>query len=183
MKFQATPLRDVWVIQPEFRRDERGFFARVFCSEEFSTRKLETNFVQINNSQSLQAYTLRGLHYQIAPAGEAKLVRCIRGRAFDVVVDLRENSPTFMKWYGAELTADNRLMTYVPKGFAHGFMTLEPETEMLYLASAPYNAASERALRWNDPAVGISWPRLPSVLSDRDRVAPDFSVTTQLSGY
>jgi dTDP-4-dehydrorhamnose 3,5-epimerase len=163
--------------------DERGFFARLFCSEEFAANGLESSIAQINMSLSVKASTLRGLHYQVAPAGEAKLVRCTRGRAFDVVVDMRKNSQTFRRWFGAEITADNRRMVYVPKGCAHGFMTLEDNTEMFYLASAPYDAASEHVLRWNDSAIGVEWPRAPLVLSEKDGNAPDFSEDYHLSGY
>lgn len=171
------------MVSLEPRGDDRGFFARFFCAEEFAGHGLEACFVQINNSVSTYARTLRGMHYQIAPAGEAKLVRCIAGRAFDVVVDMRAGSRSFGRWVGAELTAENRRMMYVPKGCAHGFMTLDDNTEMLYLASAPYAGSYERVLRWNDPAIGIDWPAVPAVLSDKDRDAPDFSPAMHSSGY
>jgi dTDP-4-dehydrorhamnose 3,5-epimerase len=183
MQYEPTTVDGAFVVSLEPRGDERGFFARIFCAEEFAGRGLESCFVQINNSVSTHARTLRGLHYQIAPAGEAKLVRCIAGRAFDVVVDMRSGSRSFGRWAGAELTAENRRMMYVPKGCAHGFLTLADNTEMLYLASAPYAGAYERVLRWNDPVIGIDWPAIPTVLSDKDRDAPDFSRTTHDSGY
>jgi dTDP-4-dehydrorhamnose 3,5-epimerase len=183
MKYQPTRVYGAFIVTLQPWGDERGFFARLFCSQEFAANGLESSFAQINNSLSAKAGTLRGLHYQVAPAGEAKLVRCTRGRAFDVVVDMRKSSPSFGRWFGVEITADNRHMVYVPKGCAHGFMTLEDHTEMLYLASAPHNAASERVLRWDDPAIGIEWPRAPLVVSDKDRNGPDFSEDYHLSGY
>src|SRR5690242_16062137 len=133
MQYEPTEVDGAFVVSLQPRGDERGFFARFFCSEEFAGQGLESRFVQINNSVSTYARTLRGMHYQIAPAGEAKLVRCIAGRAFDVIVDMRPGSRSFGRWAGAELTAENRRMMYVPKGCAHGFLTLDDNTEMLYL--------------------------------------------------
>lgn len=183
MLYQPTAVDGAFVVSLEKRGDERGFFARLFCAEEFAARGLENSISQINNSVSAQAGTLRGLHYQIAPFGEAKLVRCLRGSAFDVVVDLRPNSPTFGKWAGQTLTGDNRLMMYAPKGCAHGFLTLEDDTEMLYPATAPYNGQAERILRWDDERFGVVWPRTPEVLSDKDRAALRYDPSWHDPGY
>lgn len=183
MRYQATAVDGAMVVSLEERADDRGFFARVFCATEFADHGLEGAISQINNSFSVHAGTLRGMHYQVAPHGEAKLVRCVRGAAYDVVIDLREGSATFGQWAGETLTADNRLMMYVPKGCAHGFLTLEDGTEMLYPASAPYHGPSERILRWDDPRFRVAWPRSPSVLSDKDRAAPDYDPEHHRSGY
>ncbi len=154
--------------------DARGFFGRVFCEAEFAAAGLETRYCQVNNSLSAKAGTLRGLHYQLPPATEVKVVRCLRGSVWDCIVDLRPSSPTFMKWYGTELNAENRMMLYVPRGFAHGFITGSDDTEMMYMVSAPYTRDKERGLRWNDPRIGIEWPREPAEISERDAAAPDF---------
>ncbi|MCW6507714.1 dTDP-4-dehydrorhamnose 3,5-epimerase [Lichenifustis flavocetrariae] len=183
MQYRPTAVDGAFVVSLEPRGDERGFFARVFCAEEFGRHGLEASISQINTSASAKAGTLRGLHYQIAPHGEVKLVKCIRGAAFDVVVDLREGSPTFGQWAGETLSADNRLMMYVPKGCAHGFLTLEDDTEMLYPATAPYHGPSERILRWNDPRFAVEWPRQPSVLSDKDAGAVDYDPARHRPGY
>lgn len=183
MKYTPTAVQGAMIVELEPRGDERGFFARMFDSDEFAAQGLDSVFPQINTSMSVEAGTLRGLHYQVAPHGEAKLVKCLRGAIFDVVADMRANSPTFGKWFGIELTAENRKMLYVPRGCAHGFMTLEDRTEVMYPASAPYAGASERVLRWNDPKIGIIWPREPAVLSDKDRNAGDFDPNVHLSGY
>jgi dTDP-4-dehydrorhamnose 3,5-epimerase len=174
VKIQATPLPGAHLIAPEPRGDSRGFFARIYCSDEFSAAGLETSFVQVNNSLSATAGTLRGMHYQLPPDAEVKLVRCIKGSLWDCIVDLRPDSPTSGKWFGVELNADNRLMLYVPRGFAHGFVTLTDDTEAIYMVSAGYAPQSERGLRWNDPAFGIQWPRQPVELSDKDAAWPDF---------
>jgi dTDP-4-dehydrorhamnose 3,5-epimerase len=144
---------------------------------------LDSVFPQISTSLSQHAGTLRGLHYQVAPKGEAKLVKCLRGAIYDVIVDMRETSESFMKWFGVELTAQNRSMLYVPKGCAHGFMTLEDETEVMYPASSAYAGDHELQLRWNDPAFGIVWPREPAVLSDKDASTLDFDPVRNRSGY
>lgn len=172
MKFNATPLPGSYTIDLEKRGDDRGFFARLFCEKEFGALNLETRFVQINNSSSGAKGTLRGMHYQLPPAGEVKVVRCIKGSLYDVIVDLRPDSPTFKQSFGAELSADNRRMMYVPVGFAHGFITLEPDTEAFYLVSAFYTPDQERGLRFNDPALGIVWPMEPVEVSDKDRNWP-----------
>ena len=154
MIFHETPLHGVFLIEPEKRGDERGFFARVFCEDEFAAHGLETRFVQANNSLTARKGTLRGMHYQLPPASEVKLVRCIRGGLHDLIVDLRPDSPSFGKWFGADLTAENRMMMYVPRGFAHGFVTLTEDAEAFYLVSAPYAPELERGLRFDDPWFG-----------------------------
>lgn len=174
MKFEETPLPGAYVIDLEKRGDERGFFARVFCENEFNELGLSTNFVQVNNSLSADRGTLRGMHYQLAPKAETKLVRCIRGSLYDVILDLREDSPTFGKSFGAELSAENRRMMYVPKGFAHGFITLSDDAEAFYFVDEFYAPQNERGVRWNDPAFKIDWPIEPVVLSEKDQNHPDF---------
>lgn len=175
MIFHKTPLDGARVIELEKRGDDRGFFARLFCEKEFAAEGLETRFVQINNSLSSKRGTLRGLHYQLPPSGEVKVVRAIRGALYDVIVDLRAGSPTFGKWFGAELSAENRMMMYVPRGFAHAFITLTDDTEALYLVSDFYAPECERGLRFNDPAFGIEWPIEPVEVSEKDRAWPDFN--------
>jgi dTDP-4-dehydrorhamnose 3,5-epimerase len=183
MKYQPTQVDGAFVLSLEPRGDERGFFARVFCSDEFTGHGLDGSVSQMNTSVSAKAGTLRGLHYQVSPHGEAKLVKCIRGAAFDVVLDLRKGSPSFGRWEGVILTPDNRLMMYVPKGCAHGFLTLEDETEMFYTASAPYVGVAERVVRWDDPAFAIAWPRAPSVLSSKDQDVEDYDLARNDPGY
>ena len=173
MKFHKTPLDGAYLIELEKRGDDRGFFARFFCENEFGAAGLETRFVQINNSLTAAKGTLRGLHYQLPPAAEVKVVRAIKGALWDVIVDLRAGSPTYRKWFGAELNENNRLMMYVPRGFGHGFVTLSDNVEALYLDSAFYSPEAERGLRWNDPAIGIDWPVPPQEMSDKDRNWPD----------
>lgn len=173
MIFQPTPLAGAYTIDLEKRGDDRGFFARVFCQREFSDHGLESQFVQVNNSLSGKKGTLRGMHYQLPPFSEVKVLRCIKGSLFDVIVDLRPDSPTFKKWFGAELTAENRRMMYVPRGFAHGLITLEDSTEVLYLVSAFYSQENERGLRFDDPTIGIHWPMTPMEVSAKDRTWPD----------
>lgn len=179
----ATPVDGCFVIEPDRRGDARGFFSRVFDAATFADAGLAANFVQVNNSLSSEAGTLRGLHYQVAPHGEVKLLRCIAGSIFDVVLDLRDGSPTFGKWAGAELSATNRRLMYVPRGCAHGFLTLAPDSEVIYFADTPYAGGYERIVRWDDPRFAIEWPRRPAVLSDKDRTAPDFDSIWHASGY
>jgi dTDP-4-dehydrorhamnose 3,5-epimerase len=183
MIFHDTEVAGCFLVEPEPRADERGFFARIFDSAIFQEKGLADRFVQFNNSLSVGAGTLRGLHYQIAPFGEDKLVRCIAGAAYDVVLDLRKCSPTFERWASAELSAENRRLMYAPKGCAHGFLTLLDNTELIYFVSGSYVEMSERIVRWDDPAFGIRWPRNPSVLSDKDRTALDYNPTWYSSGY
>jgi dTDP-4-dehydrorhamnose 3,5-epimerase len=168
MKFLNTPLAGAYTIELEKRGDDRGFFARFFCENEFAAAGLETRFVQINTSCSAKKGTLRGMHYQLPPAAEVKVVRCLRGELYDVIVDLRAGSPSFGQWFGAKLTAENRTMMYVPRGFGHGFITLTDDVEALYLVSAFYSPENERGLRWNDPAIAIEWPIEPAEISEKD---------------
>jgi len=174
MIFTPTPLSGAFLIELEKREDERGFFARAFCENEFAAHALSSRFVQVNNSLSHRKGTLRGMHYQLAPKAETKLVRCIRGALFDVVLDLRADSATFGRSWGAELSADNRRMMYVPKGFAHGFLTLEEHTEAFYFVDELYSPGHERCIRWDDPRFRIEWPVAPEVISDKDRNQKDF---------
>jgi dTDP-4-dehydrorhamnose 3,5-epimerase len=170
--FTETDLPGVFVIDPEPIRDERGGFARIFCTEEFEEHRLEPRVVQSNLSINHRAGTLRGLHYQHPPAAETKLVRCVRGAIFDVAVDLRPDSPTYLRWVGAELTADNHRAFFVPRGCAHGFQTLEDDTLVLYDVSAPYAPDHEDGAHHADPVFGIDWPLPVSAISDKDRSWP-----------
>lgn len=172
MRFTPLPIDGAMLIEPEPIRDERGHFARVWCADEFARQGLEARAVQANLGVSPRRGTLRGLHYQDAPDLEAKLVRCLRGSAYDVIVDLRPASATFRRWHGVELTADNYLGVYVPPLCAHGYLTLAPDTEVWYQASAPFASASARGVRFDDPALGIAWPIAVDVISDRDRTWP-----------
>ena len=174
MIFNQTPLKGAYLIDLEKRGDDRGFFARAFCEKEFGANQLVTRFVQVNNSLSAQRGTLRGMHYQLGAKAETKLVRCIRGALLDVILDLRKDSPTFGQSYSAELTAENRRMMYVPKGFGHGFITLADNTEAFYFVDEFYAPEAERGVRWNDPKFAIQWPMEPVVLSDKDRAHRDF---------
>lgn len=174
MIFHTTPIAGVRVIELEKRADERGFFARMFCESEFEAHGLETSYVQINNSFTARRGTIRGLHYQLPPAAEVKVVRCVRGAFWDVVLDLRPDSPTFMQWYGAELSAENRLMMYVPRGCAHGFITLTDDVEAIYFVSSFYAPSEERGIRWDDKRASISWPIEPTEVSAKDLGWPDF---------
>lgn len=157
------------------RTDERGFFARSWCQDEFKAHGLDSALVQCNVSFNKRKGTLRGMHYQIAPFEESKLVRCTSGAIYDVVLDLRRQSPTFKSWIAITLTAQNRNAVYVPEGCAHGFVTLEDCTEVFYQMSEFYSAASARGVRWDDPAFRIEWPEQVEVLSERDRTYPDFA--------
>src|SRR5579864_3500698 len=174
MEIRDTPLAPARLIGIQKIGDTRGFFGRVFCAREFSEHGLENRFVQANNSLSARRGTLRGLHYQLPPAAEVKLVRCIRGAFYDVILDLRPDSPNFGRSFGAELSAENRLMMYVPRGFAHAILTLEDDSEALYFSSAFYASEQERGVRWNDPRFAIGWPISPSEISAKDDAWPDF---------
>lgn len=169
MQFIETPLEGAYLIDLTKRADERGFFARLFCKDEFEKKGLSANFIQANNSFSTFKGTLRGIHYQVDPKAEDKLVRCIRGSLYDVIVDLRKESKTYLKWFGAELNAENRRMMYVPKGFGHAFLTLEDNTEALYMVTEKYSPEHERGLLWNDPSFNIEWPISPTVISEKDQ--------------
>ncbi|TAK32245.1 MAG: dTDP-4-dehydrorhamnose 3,5-epimerase [Chloroflexota bacterium] len=170
MFFDETALKGAFIIDPERLEDERGFFARTFCQREFAARGLSQQFVQCNISFNSKQGTLRGMHYQGAPHEEAKLVRCTRGAIYDVIVDLRPVSPTFKRWIAVELNAENQRMLYVPQGFAHGFQTLEDETEIFYQMSEPYVPDCARGFRWDDPTFAIAWPSVPTrTISSKDR--------------
>jgi dTDP-4-dehydrorhamnose 3,5-epimerase len=167
--FTETAIAGVYVVELEPRRDDRGFFARAFCADEFAAHGLETHWVQANVGHSERAGTIRGLHYQVPPHAEAKLVRCTAGAVFDVAVDLREGSPTYLQWYGTELSAGNGRMLYLPKGVAHGYQSLTDDAEAYYLVTAAYAPAAERGLRWDDPDLDIAWPLFDApILSDKD---------------
>lgn len=169
MKFEELPLSGAFLIDLEKREDDRGFFARSFCTKEFSEIGLNTKWDQINCSYTKFSGTLRGLHFQYPPHAEVKVVRCIRGSIWDVVVDLRALSKTYGCWFGAELSQDNRTMMYVPKGFAHGFISLQDESEILYLVSNSYSQSHEAGLLWNDSHINIKWPISPTLLSEKDK--------------
>lgn len=168
MLFLQEKIADVWTIEPERFRDSRGSFARTFCRQEFAAHGLEGDFVQHSMSVSARRHTLRGLHFQKAPHGEVKLVSCIRGEIWDVAVDLRPQSPTYLQWVAATLSADNGRQFYIPKGFAHGFLSLTDNATVSYLISAPYVPESASGIRYDEPALGIKWPASPSVVSERD---------------
>jgi len=174
MQVAETSIAGVYLITPATRADERGHFARQWDETTFRRFGMTTQFPQCNSSFSAVAGTLRGLHYQAAPHGEAKYLRCISGRLFDVVVDVRPASRTFGRWLGTELSASGRQWIYIPEGIAHGFLTLEDNTEVLYPVSTPYEPSSERGIRWNDPAFGIGWPIEPTRMSDKDAQWADF---------
>ena len=172
MIFTETELAGAYAIDLHRIEDERGFFARSFCPEEFAARGLPGRMPQSSVSYNRRRGTLRGLHFQAAPHAEEKLVRCTAGAIFDVIVDLRESSPTRHCWVGFELTAENRRALFVPKDFAHGFITLADRSEVLYMMSVPYAPGFERGVRWNDPAFGIEWPLEPSHIAARDAAYP-----------
>ncbi len=172
MKYTELKLKGAYVIELELREDERGFFARTWDEKEFAAQGLEARVVQCNVSYNPRRGTVRGMHYQHAPHEEVKLVRCTRGAILDVIVDVRPGSPTELQWVGVELTWQNRLMMYVPRGFAHGYQSLEDGTEVSYQVSEFYHPESEGRLLWNDPAVGIEWPIQDVVISGKDRTAP-----------
>ena len=176
MRFTATPIQGVYVIDLEPVEDHRGFFARTYCDDEFRARGLETHFAQASIAFTARRGTLRGMHYQREPYGEVKLVRCTRGAVYDAVIDLRPHSATFRQWFAVELTADNRRMLYVPAGFAHGYQTLQDDTEISYQMSTPYHPEAAAGVRWNDPAFGVSWPIDVTVIAERDAAYPDFPV-------
>jgi dTDP-4-dehydrorhamnose 3,5-epimerase len=178
MIFTETKLAGAYLVELERNEDERGFFARNWSQREFAQRCLVSEFVESNISFSKKKGTLRGMHYQAAPHGQVKLVRCTAGAIFDVIIDLRRHSPTFKQWTSVELTALNHLMLYVPVDFAHGFQTLEDDTEVTYQVSSVYHPESSTGIRWDDPAFGIPWPEGERVIIARDRLYPDFIVST-----
>lgn len=173
MIFLETKLQGAYLVELERLEDERGFFARSWCQHELAAHQLDTQLVQCNISFNYARGTLRGMHYQLAPFCETKLVRCIRGAIYDVIIDLRPDSATFLQWIGVELTADKRTMFYIPKGFAHGFITLTNNTELFYQMSAFYAPNHARGVRWNDPLFGIDWPIEVTNISTKDSTAAD----------
>ncbi len=172
MHFTPLPLDGAWLIKEEPRGDSRGWFARAFCAAEFSAQGLESSFPQINRSLSASAGTLRGMHYQREPHAETKVVSCLRGALHDVIVDIRPASATFRRWHAVTLIAGDGAWLYVPKGFAHGFITLKDDTEAFYLVSTPYAPDAEGGLRFDDPALAIQWPRPPEIISAKDAAWP-----------
>jgi dTDP-4-dehydrorhamnose 3,5-epimerase len=175
MNFTETKLPGVYLIEPQRFEDERGFFAPSFSAQEFAARGMAGVFVENNISFSSRPGTLRGMHYQAAPDGQAKLVRCTQGAVFDVAVDLRPDSPTFKQWIGVELSAENRRLLYLPEDCGHGYQTLVDNSEVFYMVSRVYSPESGRGFRWNDPAFGIDWPDVGArILNSRDQDYPDF---------
>lgn len=174
MRFTETPLAGAFIIDPEPIEDERGFFARTWSFQDFERLGLDATLAQCNVAWNRARGTLRGMHFQREPFAEVKIVRCTRGALLDVIVDLRPASPTRCRWTSIELSADNRRMLYLPKGFAHGYITLCEDVEAYYHVSAPYSPSHASGVRWNDPAFGIAWPFAPTVISEKDRGWPDF---------
>ena len=177
MNFTETKIAGVFIVEPEGFKDHRGFFAPAFSSREFEEHGMAAQFVETNISYSLRRGTIRGMHYQAAPHGQAKLVRCTRGSVYDVAVDIRPDSPTYGQWVGVELTAENRRMIYIPGDCAHGFQTLEDDSEVFYMVSSPYAPGAARGFRWDDPAFRIEWPETGErILVERDRTYPDYTL-------
>jgi dTDP-4-dehydrorhamnose 3,5-epimerase len=174
MIFKETKLNGVYAIEPERSEDERGFYSRSWSQNEFAERGLESKLVECGISFNKKKGTLRGMHYQASPQAQVKLVRCTMGAIYDVAVDLRPSSPTFKQWFGLELSADNRLMLYIPEGLAHGFQTLADGAEIFYQMSAPYAPESARGVRWNDPTFRIEWPEDERIILARDQQYADF---------
>lgn len=179
MKLHATPISDLWVADTVVTGDERGAFCRFFCADDLCEAAGKRSIVQINHSRTQAVGAIRGLHFQYSPHAEMKMVRCLRGRVWDVAVDLRKNSPTFLKWHAEELSPDNGRLMIIPEGFAHGFQVLEAESELLYLHTASYVPAAEGGIRHDDPRFGIAWPLPVTEISLRDRqhslLTADFS--------
>ena len=180
MQFTQTPLDGAFLIDLEKREDSRGFFARMFCPREFEQHGLRPSLAQINTAMSFEKGTLRGMHYQLPPHAEIKVVKCLRGAVHDVILDLRPDSATFGTWFGAELNDDNRRMMYIPEGFGHGYYSLTDNAELLYLTTEFYSPESERTIRWDDPKFGIEWPGEPAVISEKDAAARDFDLAYHL---
>ena len=175
MIFTETKLKGAFIIEIEKREDERGFFARAWCKKEFEAHGLTSHMVQANIAFSRKKGTLRGMHYQASPYEEAKLIRCIKGGIFDVIIDLRPDSPTYKEWFGLQLISDNYKMLYAPEGFAHGYKTLIDKTEAFYQVTQFYAPESERGVRWDDPAFDIEWPEPNDlVISEKDKNWPDY---------
>lgn len=172
MNFTETPLDGAYVIELEPFRDERGFFARTFCQKEFAAIGFHKQIVQINHSVTKQKGTIRGMHYQLPPTCETKIIRCVQGEVFDVMVDIRASSPTFMQWYGVELSKDNLRMVYIPDGFAHGFQSITDNVELIYHHSAFYKPEYEGGFKFDDPALAIEWPLPIVAISPKDQSYP-----------
>jgi dTDP-4-dehydrorhamnose 3,5-epimerase len=172
MNFIPLPLQGAFIVEPEVYQDERGSFYRFYCADEFREIGIETAWVQLNHSFTRTKGTLRGMHYQIAPYTEVKMVKCISGKVLDVIIDLRRKSASFLHWTGVEISADNKRMIYIPEGFAHGFQTLTDNCEMIYHHSRVYEKDAEGAVRWNDPKINIIWPMTPVHVSERDQNHP-----------
>ncbi len=175
MKFNSTDIDGLYYVDIDRLKDERGFFGRAFCLQEFEEIGLDSKVCQANISYNRKAGTLRGMHYQKSPYQESKLIRCIRGSIYDVVIDLRKNSPTYCHSFGIELNDENRTALFVPKDFAHGFVTLTDDTEVIYMVSQSYMPNAEEGIRWDDPFFDIDWPITPSLVSSKDAQWPDFS--------
>lgn len=173
MNFEPGAVDGAFLIRPQLRTDERGHFARIFCEQTMAARGLESRFPQVNTGFSPNRGTLRGMHVQTGEHAEVKLARCVRGRVFDVVVDLRPHSPTYRRWWGAELSPEDGAMLYAPAGTAHGYLTLAPDTELVYMTSRPYAPGAVGGVRWNDPAFAIAWPEAPTLVSAADQAWPD----------
>jgi len=174
MRFIPTPIVGAYVVEPELVEDERGFFARTYCRDEFVANGLNPDLLQCSISFNKRRGTLRGMHYQKAPYAETKLVRCTQGAIFDVIIDLNSESASYKKWFGVELTAEKRNALYIPPGLAHGFQTLSDNTEILYQISELYRPEYSGGLRWDDPDFGINWPEQITIMSQRDKNYPDF---------
>jgi dTDP-4-dehydrorhamnose 3,5-epimerase len=177
LTFEPTALPGVFVVRAEPQEDARGMFARTFCAEEFRAQGLDPRVAQSSTSSTRRRGTLRGMHWQAAPWGESKLVRCVRGAVFDVAVDLRRDSPSFCRWVAFELTASGGDALYLPQGVAHGYQALQDDVELFYQMSVPYHPEAAQGVRWNDPAFGIAWPIPDPLLSARDAGYPDFNKT------
>ncbi len=175
MIFTETKLKGAYVIDIKKIEDDRGFFGRSFCRNEMREHGLNGEIVQANTSRTHLKGTLRGMHFQIPPYEEAKLIRCVRGSIFDAIIDLRPGSPTFMQWFGEELSADNYRMLYIPEGFAHGYLSLTDNVEVYYNVTAFYTPGAEKGIRWDDKGFNIKWPIEPVVISEKDRAHSDFS--------
>lgn len=180
MLFSKLNVEDAYIIDLEKKSDERGFFARSYCRDEFLKEGLNTEWVQINNSLSKQKGTLRGLHFQYPPYTEVKLVRCIKGVIWDVIVDIRKDSETYGEWVAAELSQDNRSMMYVPKGCAHGFISLTSDTEIIYMVSSKYAPDYEGTLKWDDQFHNIEWPIIPEVISEKDQKTSEWDLNQSI---
>jgi len=179
MRLDALPLKGAYLITPKRFEDDRGHFARTFCRPTFAEYGLKDCSVQCSVSYNLRRGTLRGMHFQLQPHAETKLVRCSRGAIYDAIVDIRKNSPTYGQWYAETLTAENGLMLYIPVGFAHGFMTLTDHTEVDYQMAEAYVSGHAKGFLWDDPTIGIDWPETPEVMNDFDRTLPNFDTLSQ----